>query len=67
MPLRLECVVQGSPPLQVTWSKGGFILKPGPHLQLVFKNGVCRLIIPHSILGKCFFKDCEKNNIGKQN
>nr|XP_053632755.1 LOW QUALITY PROTEIN: titin-like [Cherax quadricarinatus] len=44
--LRLECVVQADPPVQVTWSKGGSILQNGPDYQIVYRNGVCRLIIP---------------------
>ncbi|XP_042876868.1 titin-like isoform X4 [Penaeus japonicus] len=44
--LRLECVVQADPPVQVTWSKGGNILQNGPDYQIVYRNGVCRLIIP---------------------
>ncbi|MPC14700.1 Myopalladin [Portunus trituberculatus] len=45
--LRLECVVQADPPVQVTWAKGGDILQNGPDYQIVYRNGVCRLIIPH--------------------
>ncbi|XP_069984239.1 titin isoform X5 [Penaeus vannamei] len=44
--LRLECVVQADPPVQVTWSKGGSVLQNGPDYQIVYRNGVCRLIIP---------------------
>ncbi|KAG0730308.1 Titin [Chionoecetes opilio] len=45
--LRLECVVQADPPVQVTWAKGGDILQNGSDYQIVYRNGVCRLIIPH--------------------
>ncbi|KAK4306760.1 hypothetical protein Pmani_021420 [Petrolisthes manimaculis] len=44
--LKLECVVQADPSVQVTWSRGGEVLHPSPHYQMVYKNGVCRLIIP---------------------
>ncbi|XP_066957162.1 uncharacterized protein [Macrobrachium rosenbergii] len=44
--VKLECVVQADPPVQVTWSKGDVILQNGPHYQIVYRNGVCRLIIP---------------------
>lgn len=49
--LRLECVVQADPPVQVTWAKGGDILQNGPDYQIVYRNGVCRLIIPHVFPG----------------
>lgn len=51
--LRLECVVQADPPVQVTWAKGGDILQNGPDYQIVYRNGVCRLIIPHVFPGVC--------------
>ncbi|XP_068215232.1 uncharacterized protein [Palaemon carinicauda] len=44
--VKLECVVQADPPVQVTWSKGDIILQNSPHYQIVYRNGVCRLIIP---------------------
>ncbi|KAI5729526.1 hypothetical protein M8J76_003488 [Diaphorina citri] len=45
---RFECIVQADPAPSVTWSKDGQILHPSHQHQIEFRNGVCRLTLPHA-------------------
>ncbi|XP_017304178.1 myosin-binding protein C, fast-type-like, partial [Diaphorina citri] len=45
---RFECIVQADPAPSVTWSKDGQVLHPSHQHQIEFRNGVCRLTLPHA-------------------
>lgn len=61
--VKLECVVQADPPVQVTWAKGDVILQNGPDYQIIYRNGVCRLIIPQVFLEDDGVYTCTAENL----
>ncbi|XP_037901175.1 titin isoform X13 [Glossina fuscipes] len=45
---RFECIVQCHPQPDVGWHKNGYDLENNQKHQLEYRNGVCRLTIPHA-------------------
>lgn len=48
---RFECIVQAEPPPNILWSKNGRIIENSQNYQIQYRNGVCRLTIPHAYPG----------------
>uniref|UniRef100_A0A1I8PBC8 Ig-like domain-containing protein n=1 Tax=Stomoxys calcitrans TaxID=35570 RepID=A0A1I8PBC8_STOCA len=45
---RFECIVQSHPTPSVTWSRNGYNLDGSNKHYVEYRNGVCRLTIPHA-------------------
>uniref|UniRef100_A0A8D9EQ76 Muscle M-line assembly protein unc-89 n=1 Tax=Cacopsylla melanoneura TaxID=428564 RepID=A0A8D9EQ76_9HEMI len=45
---RFECIVQADPAPSVTWSKDNQVIHPSHQHHIEFRNGVCRLTLPHA-------------------
>ncbi|XP_075160107.1 zormin isoform X2 [Haematobia irritans] len=45
---RFECIVQSHPTPSVTWSRNGYNLDSSNRYYVEYRNGVCRLTIPHA-------------------
>ncbi|XP_075228866.1 zormin isoform X2 [Lycorma delicatula] len=46
---RFECIVQAEPLPNILWAKDGRILQPSDQHNIQFRNGVCRLTMPHAM------------------
>lgn len=54
---RFECIVQGEPVSDITWSCNGLVLENSECYQAQYRNGVCRLTIPKTYKCECFGPD----------
>ncbi|KAL1455864.1 hypothetical protein WDU94_000636, partial [Cyamophila willieti] len=45
---RFECIVQADPAPSITWAKDNQVIHPSHQHHIEFRNGVCRLTLPHA-------------------
>ncbi|XP_046998678.1 muscle M-line assembly protein unc-89 isoform X3 [Schistocerca americana] len=60
---RFECIVQAEPAPNILWSKNGRIIENSEDYQLHYRNGVCRLTIPHAFPEDAGSYSCTATNM----